>query len=179
MDKPALWDQIQDVAQLSGNFLLRSGLESNTYFDKYQFECRPDLIKEVSQHMLKLLPSNTDVLAGLELGGIPLAIVLSIETGLPCVFVRKVAKQYGTRRIVEGPDVAGKRVCIVEDIVTTGGQIMMSAREIRKLGATVDHALCAIWRRSTADNPLASENIVLHSVFSPKIQMGTSQLQSN
>ena len=164
-----LWARICEVSEISGRFRLRSGLESDIYFDKYQFECDPALLRDVANKMKTLIPSDTEILAGLELGGVPLAAILSLETGLSSVFVRKQAKEYGTMRIAEGPPVAGRKVCIIEDVVTTGGQIMASARDLRKLGATVDHAVCAIWRRSHDDDPLNAESMTLWSAFAPRI----------
>jgi orotate phosphoribosyltransferase len=73
--------------------------------------------------MKELIPSNTEVLAGLEMGGIPVVTALSIKSEIPCAFVRKKAKEYGTCKLAEGSNVSGKRVCVVEDVITTGGQI--------------------------------------------------------
>ena len=162
-----LWNQIRNISEVSGRFELRSGYESNTYFDKYQFECEPTLLNAVTLEMKKLVPSDTEILAGLELGGVPLAALLSVELGLPSVFVRKKAKEYWTMKISEGPDVAGKKICVIEDVVTTGGQIKISTKDLRQLGAIVDHAVCVIWRKSTDSNPLASVNLELSAVFSP------------
>ena len=169
MTSDALWVKIQQVSELSGHFRLRSGLESRTYFDKYQFECRPDMLRAIVERMSDLIPPGTELLAGLELGGVPLAAALSLETGLPCVFVRKRAKGYGTQRIVEGPNVDGKAICVIEDVITTGGQVAQSAEELRRLGGIVDHVVCVIWRRSTDTNPLAPVKVMLHSVFQPKV----------
>ena len=101
---------IDAACRLSGQFELRSGQRSNEYFDKYLFEASPELLKRVSQAMVPLIPSDTDVLGGLELGGVPLATVVSQISGLPTLFVRKEAKQYGTGRLAEGADVAGRTV---------------------------------------------------------------------
>ncbi|RYD96395.1 MAG: hypothetical protein EOP50_06695, partial [Sphingobacteriales bacterium] len=94
------------VATLTGAFLLRSGQTSSTYFDKYRFESNPELLKRVAKKMVPLLPHRADVLAGLELGGVPIATAISLDTGMPAAFVRKKAKNYGTCLAVEGADVA-------------------------------------------------------------------------
>ena len=102
VDYSELAKRVNDVAQIQGEFLLRSGLTTNTYFDKYQFEASPTLLRDICIATLPLLPDGTRVLAGLEMGGIPIATVLSQLTGLPAAFVRKAPKTYGTCRYAEG-----------------------------------------------------------------------------
>jgi orotate phosphoribosyltransferase len=164
-----LWSDIRRVSQLSGHFTLRSGIESNTYFDKYQFECRPELLRAVAEKMRLLIPADTEILGGLELGGVPLAVTIALASGHPCIFVRKAAKSYGTCKLAEGPPVADRHVCLIEDVITTGGQVAESARELRALGATVNHVVCAIWRGDPNKNPLAQHGITVHSVFQPGV----------
>jgi orotate phosphoribosyltransferase len=150
---------------LTGTFVLRSGLTADRYFDKYRFESDPVLLAEIVKELVPLVPPDTEGLAGLELGGIPLATVLSAATGLPAYFVRKQAEKYGTERLCEGGDIAGKRLVIIEDVVTTGGQILLSAQDLRSEGATVGHAICVIDRQAGASERLASEGIVLRHLF--------------
>src|ERR1035441_1214655 len=126
MDRQTLAARIHDRCRLVGTFTLRSGQIADYYFDKYQFEGDPELLKEVAAQAISLIPPGTEILAGLELGGIPIATALSLATGLETVFVRKQAKQYGTARLAEGGPVAGRRVLVVEDVITTGGQVAMS-----------------------------------------------------
>lgn len=109
ISKGELARQIASVSSLEGEFTLRSGQISHHYFDKYRFEGRPDLLKPLALAMANLLPAETEIIAGLELGGVPLATAISLETGLPTAFVRKEAKKYGTCRAIEGQDVSGKR----------------------------------------------------------------------
>jgi orotate phosphoribosyltransferase len=103
---------------LTGQFTLRSGRVASEYFDKYRFEGDPVLLDAIAEKMAGLVPSDTEVLAGLEMGGIPVVTALGRHTGLPCAFVRKQAKPYGTCRLAEGADVVGRRVLVVEDVVT-------------------------------------------------------------
>ncbi len=138
---------LQAACYLEGHFVLRSGQVATFYFDKYLFESNPSLLRAVAEHAAALVPEGTDVLAGLELGGVPIATALSLLTGLPQVLVRKQAKQYGTAKLAEGPDVAGRRLLVVEDVVTTGGQVVLSAEELRRRGASVENVLCVIDRR--------------------------------
>jgi orotate phosphoribosyltransferase len=138
--------RINAVARLEGSFVLRSGQIATHYFDKYRFEADPALLRRVAQRMLTLLPAGTEVLAGLELGGVPISTAMSLESGLPAVFVRKAPKSYGTRRAVEGGDVAGRKVVIIEDVITTGGAVTDAAGLLRAEGAELIAIVCAIWR---------------------------------
>lgn len=169
LNKDILWTEIESVSKLSGSFKLRSGLHSDTYFDKYQFETHPRLVKQIAERMKRLIPNDTEILGGLELGGVPLATALSIETGLPSVFVRKEAKEYGTCKLAEGPPILGKRICLIEDIISTGGQVAASAKQLRKQGAIVDHVICVIWRGSSESNPLLTDGIEMLPVFKPEV----------
>ena len=141
-----LAQQIAAVATLEGEFTLRSGQMTRTYFDKYRFEGRPDLLKPLAKAMAELLPSGTEIIAGLELGGVPLVTAISLETGLPAAFVRKEAKTYGTCRAIEGQDVAGKNVTFIEDVITTGGAVSDAHTLAITEGAHVLAVVCAIWR---------------------------------
>jgi len=165
MDLATLAERVSEVAQLSGEFRLRSGLTADTYFDKYQFESDPTLLTAVAERMVDLVPADTEMLAGLELGGVPVATALSIATGIPAVFVRKKAKDYGTAKLAEGPEISGRRLLIVEDVVTTGGQIVLSAQDLRDRGAIIDAAVCAIDREQGGTAALAEATIKLTSVF--------------
>jgi len=151
MEKAELAKRVVEVSLRRGEFKLRSGQTSNVYFDKYQFEAVPDLLKEIARQMVTLIPPGTEVLAGLELGGVPVATALSFETGLPVAFVRKERKSYGTCLIAEGAALKGKRVCIVEDVITTGGAVIDSAHELRNEGALLDTVLSVIFRGDGKD----------------------------
>ena len=168
MNRKELAKQIYETAHITGEFLLRSGQISNEYFDKYKFESDPELLNQIGEHMKELVPDDTEILAGLEMGGIPLAVILSQKTGLPAVFVRKKAKEYGTRKLAEGRDFKGKKLTIIEDVVTTGGQIVKSADELRELGAEVNIVLCAIIRDNKAFDNLSASNLNLKPLFSMK-----------
>ncbi len=139
--------RIYDTAHITGDFLLRSGARSTEYFDKYLFEADPDLLKHIAIAMVKLVPKDVVALAGLEMGGIPLATMLSQLTGLPVLFVRKKAKEYGTCKIAEGGQVNGRRLLIVEDVVTSGGAILDAAKALREEGAELAQVVCVIDRQ--------------------------------
>jgi orotate phosphoribosyltransferase len=161
----SLASRINAVSHLTGEFVLRSGRTATEYFDKYRFEADPVLLDEVAARLAGLVPDDTDVLAGLEMGGIAVVTALARHVGLPCSFVRKAAKPYGTRRLAEGADVAGRRVLVVEDVVTSGGQVAMSTRDLRTLGARVDYALCVIDRQEGGAKALAADGITLLSML--------------
>ena len=111
------------------------------------------------------MPAEVQMLAGLELGGVPLATMLSQMTGLPTVFVRTTAKPYGTCQLAEGGAVSDHTLVLVEDVVTSGGQLIESARALRNLGAVVSDALCVIDREAGGAAMLADADIRLHSLF--------------
>ncbi|MDE0084136.1 MAG: orotate phosphoribosyltransferase, partial [Candidatus Poribacteria bacterium] len=119
MTKYELAKQIRAVAYLTGEFKLRSGKISNFYWDKYRFESDPLLLTAIAVEMAKLLPVECDGLAGLELGGIPLATAISLQTGIPCFYVRKEAKTYGTCNLVEGGVKEKNLLVVIEDVITT------------------------------------------------------------
>lgn len=146
MERKLLAKAIYDTAHLKGTFKLRSGQTSNQYFDKYLFESDPQLLAEIADQLKPLVPEGTEILAGLEMGGIPIASALSLKTGIPVVFVRKKAKEYGTCKLAEGIDVAGKKVCIIEDVVTTGGQILISKSDLTEFGAEITAVMSVIER---------------------------------
>ncbi|MBB6570396.1 orotate phosphoribosyltransferase [Kribbella sandramycini] len=168
MEKAELGRRIYATAHLTGEFLLRSGQVTNEYFDKYRFEGDPLLLDEITKAMVELVPPETEVLAGLEMGGIPVVTALGRHTGLPCAFVRKKAKEYGTRRLAEGADVAGRRVTVVEDVVTTGGQIVLSTADLRAAGATITDAVCVINRNDRTPTPLTEAGLTLHALLTPE-----------
>ena len=156
--------RIYAVAHLTGTFTLRSGRVSNEYFDKYQFESDPVLLADLAEAMAPLVPSGTEVLAGLELGGVPVVTALSRVTGIPAAFVRKKAKEYGTARFAEGAAVEGRTVLVVEDVVTSGGQVVLSTADLRGIGATVTDVVCVIDRSEGGIEALAAEGLTLSSV---------------
>lgn len=162
---PALAADIDACCRLTGEFTLRSGQVSSEYFDKYLFESQPALLARVAEQMVGLLPEGTELLGGLELGGIPIATMVSARTGLPALFVRKKAKEYGTCKLAEGPDVAGRRVTLVEDVITTGGAVRDATRELRAAGAIIEVVVCAIDRSPAGENPLADVGLEVRPVL--------------
>jgi orotate phosphoribosyltransferase len=165
MTRHDLATAIYNTAHITGHFLLRSGAHSNEYFDKYLFEARPELLKVIAEHLAPLIPAETQVLCGLELGGVPLATALSLHTGIPAAFVRKKAKEYGTCKIAEGSDINGKSILIVEDVITSGGQVVLSSKDLRDHGANILGAVCVIDRESGGPAALSAIDVPLTPLF--------------
>jgi orotate phosphoribosyltransferase len=165
VDKAHLASRIDSVSRIHGQFRLRSGAISNEYFDKYRFESDPSILSAVAKELARMIPSGIDALAGLELGGVPIATALSLRTGLPVVFVRKQAKSYGTCRLAEGQEIAGCKLLIVEDVVTSGGQVIASCEGLRLAGAIVESAICVIDRQAGGKDTLAAAGLELESLF--------------
>ena len=157
--------RVSSRCRLTGNFTLRSGQTATTYFDKYLFEGDPGLLREIAELMVPRIPADTEVLAGLELGGVPVATALSLATGLPAAFVRKVAKTYGTARLAEGAPIDGRRVLVVEDVITTGGQVALSTSDLRDRGALVERVLCVIDRSEGDHGKLDAIGVEVDSLF--------------
>ena len=157
--------RIHDRAHVTGEFRLRSGATSNEYFDKYLFESDPELLREIAEALVALLPHDVHAVAGLELGGVPLATAMSQVSGLPALFVRKQAKTYGTCRLAEGGDVAGRRLVVIEDVVSSGGQVLDSCRALRELGAEIVAVVCVLDRESGGAASIAAEGLELRTAF--------------
>jgi orotate phosphoribosyltransferase len=166
MEKADLAKRIKATSFLTGQFELRSGKISSFYWDKYRFESNPVLLSAVVDELQKLLPASFDKLAGLELGGIPLATGLSLKTGKPCLYVRKAPKTYGTCNLVEGGFQAGETAVVVEDVITIAGQVCTSVKQMRELGLSVEHVLCVIDRQEGGRENLKNIECSLSSVFS-------------
>ena len=157
--------EIRKRARLSGHFTLRSGRSSEIYFDKYQFESDPTLLKAIAGQLAVLVPENTEILAGMEMGGIPLVTVLSQITGLPTAFLRKEPKAYGTCRYAEGADLKNKNVVLVEDVVSSGGAILDAVAALRRDGINPVIALCVIDRQTGGRESLQRAGIELRCLY--------------
>ena len=156
---------IDACCRLTGEFTLRSGQVASEYFDKYLFEAQPALLRRVVDQMVDLLPEDTELLGGLELGGIPIATMVSAKTGIPVIFIRKKAKEYGTAKLAEGPDFAGRRVTLIEDVITSGGAVRDAVNALRPAGAIVDTVICAIDRSPEPGESLRDVDLEIRSVL--------------
>ena len=176
MEKSLLAKRIVETCRLTGRFTLRSGKISSEYFDKYRFEAHPPLLRAVARLMAPLIPPDTEGLAGLEMGGIPLVTALSLETDRPARFVRKTAKPHGTRQLCEGGDIQGKTLCLIEDVITTGGQVLQSVQDLRSAGAKVHTALCVIYRGGGDLSPFEAKGLKVFPLFTKKDLLSTDSV---
>lgn len=165
MNKSELGKLIYNVSNIKGEFTLRSGQVSTEYFDKYLFEANPTILASIAEHIIDILPKEYDQLAGLEMGGIPIATAISLKTGSPCLFVRKESKKYGTCKIAEGGEIEGAKLVIIEDVVTSGGAILDAVKELRDRGAVVNNVCCVIDREATGRSNLESVKLAFTPLF--------------
>jgi orotate phosphoribosyltransferase len=165
MNRVELAKRIYGMSHVKGQFRLRSGQFSEEYFDKYLFEAQPDILMAIAEQMAPLIPKGTHALAGMEMGGIPVATMLSQVSGIPTIFIRKKAKKYGTCKLAEGGDVGGRNLLIIEDVVTSGGQVVLSVADLRECDAVVENVLCVIDRESGCRENLAKEGLSFRALF--------------
>lgn len=150
MTKEELIKRIKETAYLEGDFVLRSGKRSKYYLDKYLFETCPDILKALGEEFAKHVTSDVTLIAGAELGGVALAAATAMETGKNWIIVRNSKKGYGTDKMIEGVLKDNDVVLLVEDIATTGGQVLEAAKIITETGAKVSKIVCVIDRKQGA-----------------------------
>src|SRR4051812_33113990 len=165
VDREAVAKRIAEVALLRGEFTLRSGRKSNFYLDKYLFETQPDVLAALGAMFAALLPPETDRLAGPELGAVALAAATAMHANKPFVLVRNSKKGYGSGKLVEGVLKPGDRVVIIEDILTTGGQIVEAAKTLEAAGAKVIQMLGTIDRLEGARENIEAAGYAYQSLF--------------
>jgi orotate phosphoribosyltransferase len=150
MNKAQLIARVKETAYLEGEFILRSGKKSNYYMDKYLFETCPDILKALGKEFAQYVTDDVTLIAGAELGGVALAAATAMETGKNWIIVRNSKKDYGTSKMIEGKISKGDVVLVVEDIATTGGQVIEAAKIITEAGAKVKKIVAVIDRRQGA-----------------------------
>jgi orotate phosphoribosyltransferase len=161
----ALASSLVEAAYLKGDFILRSGRRSDVYFDKYLFETRPAILRALGTELAALVPPGTDRLAAPELGAVLLGGAVMLESDLPLVLVRKEAKEYGTSRGIEGRLEAGERVCLIEDVLTTGGEAIKAAEKLRAAGAQVVKLIAVLDREEGAADAIATAGLDYEPLF--------------
>ncbi len=171
MNKEALGRLLLDTAYLEGDFVLRSGKRSKYYLDKYLFETEPDVLRGIVHEMAMMTRNQLALgeeyrrLAAPELGGVVLGAGLSLELGLPLLLVRKLSKDYGTGKRIEGRYLQGEKVALVEDIVTSGGAAIMAAEALREAGLVVEDLYCVVDREEGGAAAAAAAGLVLRPLF--------------
>ena len=159
---------LREHALLEGDFVLRSGRRSTHYFDKYRFETRPDLLEAIASRVAAVVGEHEPDaarLAGPELGAVALAAAASLASRLPFVIVRKEAKGYGTANRLEGAFESGERVCLVEDVVTSGGAAVAAVEALREAGLECRTAVCVVDREEGGMDELARHGVRLRPLF--------------
>lgn len=165
MDRAELARRIREAAYLEGDFTLRSGRKSKYYLDKYLFETQPDILQALGTRFAEYVTASTSLIAGAELGGVALAAATSLACGKPFVIIRNAKKGYGTDKPFEGKLAEHDRVLLVEDIATTGGQVLEAAKLIRSLGAVVERIVAVIDRQEGARENIEGEGLIFESLF--------------
>jgi orotate phosphoribosyltransferase len=168
MTKAELAQRIAEVSLLRGEFTLRSGRKSNYYLDKYRFETQPDVLAALGKMFAERVGPHVDRIAGAELGAVPLAAAAAIASGKPCVFIRNQKKDYGTAKLVEGVLNPGEIVLIVEDVLTTGGQVLESCKVLTDLGVKIDRIVGVIDRMEGARENIEGAGYVFESLFTTR-----------
>jgi orotate phosphoribosyltransferase len=163
-----LRDAIREHAYLEGDFVLRSGRRSRYYLDKYRFETLPEVLEALGARLADLVAEHepeTNRLAGPELGAVALAAATSLASNLPFLIVRKDAKGYGTENRLEGAFERGERVCLVEDVVTSGGAAVSAVDALREVGLECRTAVCVVDREEGGVDALARHGVRLRPLF--------------
>lgn len=165
MEKTELAKRVKETAYLEGEFTLRSGRKSNYYLDKYLFETQPDVLRGLGEAFAKFVQPSTTLIAGAELGGVSLAAATSLASGKPFVIIRNQRKDYGTSKPFEGKLSDGDSVLLVEDIATTGGQVLEAAKLIREIGASVERIVAVIDRQEGARENIEGAGFAFDSLL--------------
>ena len=168
MTREQLAARIAEVALLRGEFTLRSGRKSNYYLDKYRFETQPDILRELGRMLAERVTSDVQRLAGPELGAVPLAAAAAMASGVPAIFVRNQKKEYGSNKQIEGVYNAGETIIIIEDIMTTGGQVVEAAKTLEAAGLKVKKIVGVIDRLEGARQNIEAAGYVFESLFTTK-----------
>jgi orotate phosphoribosyltransferase len=168
MTREQLGRLLVERALLEGEFVLRSGKRSSWYLDKYRFETEPEALRAVGEGIVAAVREfepDAARLAGPALGAVALAASASLTSGLPFIIVRGEAKEYGTANRIEGPFEPGELVCLVEDVVTTGGALTESVSALRDEGLVVRNAVCVVDREEGGSDALARLGVRLRPLF--------------
>jgi len=165
MTREQLAKRIADVSLLRGEFTLRSGRKSNYYLDKYRFETQPDVLIALGKMLAERVTPDIVRIAGAELGAVALAAATAMAANKPFVIIRNQKKDYGTSKLIEGVLENGEKVLIVEDVLTTGGQVIEAAKTLKDAGAVVDRIIAIIDREEGARQNIESAGYKFEALF--------------
>ena len=165
MTKRELAAKVKEASYLEGDFVLRSGKRSKYYLDKYLFETRPEILKALGEEFAKHITGDVTLIAGAELGGVALAAATAMASGKNWIIVRNSKKGYGTGKMIEGAIKPNDVVLLVEDIATTGGQVLEAAKVITEAGAKIKKIVAVIDRKQGAAENIASAGYKFESIL--------------
>jgi len=165
MTREELIKRIKETAYLEGDFVLRSGKRSKYYLDKYLFETCPDILKALGEEFAGYVTDDVTLIAGAELGGVALAAATAMQTGKNWVIIRNTKKGYGTGKLIEGVLKSDDVVLLVEDVATTGGQVLEAAKVITDAGATVKKIVCVVDRKQGAEENVTKAGYKFESII--------------
>jgi len=154
MKREKLIQQLKDCGAIKfGRFVLTSGAISDYYIDIKKASTTPKTLRLIAQEMSSYT-KGYDMLAGMELGAVPLVVALALETDIPYVIIRKEKREHGTGKQIEGGDVKGKSVLIIEDVTTSGGSVVKTIQILRENQAEVEKVLTVVDREAGAKETL-------------------------
>ena len=168
MTRDELGALLVERALLEGDFVLRSGRRSSWYLDKYRFETEPGILRALGEALAGAVEEcepEAARLAGPALGAVALAASAAMASGLPFIIVRGETKEYGTAKRIEGPFESGELVCLLEDVVTSGGALAEAVSAVRDEGLVVRNAVCVVDREEGGSDALARLGVRLRPLF--------------
>ncbi len=149
-----------------GRFTLKSGIESPFYVDLRPLASDPKILKLLANYLLDMLPlDNFDLICGVPYAALPMATAMSLESYLPLIIKRKEAKQYGTKKILEGIYKPGQNCLLVEDVITSGASLLETIPEIENEGITVSDIVVVLDRQQGGREMLEKKGFRVHSLF--------------
>lgn len=142
---------IVERALTRGDYVLSGGARSDYYIDKFRLFSDPTILRRIARLFVPLIAEiNPDLIAGTELGGVVIATAVSQLSNIPLLAVRKTPKGYGAfpGEYVEGPYAGGQKVLLLEDVVTTGRELLAAKARLEELNLRV--TCCAVVSRGLA-----------------------------
>jgi orotate phosphoribosyltransferase len=182
MTREELGGLLVERALLEGDFVLRSGRRSSWYLDKYRFETEPEILRALGDALSEAAREcepHVVRLAGPALGAVALAASAAMASGLPFIIVRGETKEYGTAKRIEGPFDAGELVCLIEDVVTSGGALAEAVSAVREEGLVVRNAVCVVDREEGGSDALARLGVRLRPLFRASELMELRKIPGN
>lgn len=149
-----------------GRFTLKSGIESPFYVDLRPLSSDPKILKLLANYLLDMLPlDNFDLICGVPYAALPMATAMSLESYIPLIIKRKEAKQYGTKKILEGIFTTGQNCLLVEDVITSGASLLETIPEIENEGITVSDIVVVLDRQQGGKQILENKGFRVHTLF--------------